>query len=47
MTSEDLVNWEEAQSSNIGESGDFNLMQTEQTVPEGGKLFFKLVVEEK
>ena len=34
-------------SSNIGESGDFNLMQTEQTVPEGGKLFFKLIVEEK
>ena len=47
MTSEDLVNWVEAQSSNIGESGDFNLMQTEQTVPEGGKLFFKLIVEEK
>ena len=47
MTSEDLVNWAEAPSSNIGESGDFNLMQTEQTVPEGGKLFFKLIVEEK
>ena len=47
MTSEDLVNWTEAPSSNIGASGDFNLMQTEQTVPEGGKLFFKLVVEEK
>ena len=47
MTSEDLVNWVEAQSSNIGESSDFNLMQTEQTVPEGGKLFFKLIVEEK
>ena len=47
MISEDLVNWAEAQSSNIGESGDFNLMQTEQTVPEGGKLFFKLIVEEK
>ena len=47
MTSEDLVNWMEAPSSDIGTSGDFNLMQTEQTVPEGGKLFFKLVVEEK
>lgn len=47
MTSEDLVNWMEAPSANIGTSGDFNLMQTEQTVPEGGKLFFKLVVEEK
>ena len=47
MTSEDLVNWTEAPSASIGTSGDFNLMQTEQTVPEGGKLFFKLVVEEK
>lgn len=47
MTSEDLVNWAEAPSSNIGESGDFNLMQTEQAVPDGGKLFFKLIVEEK
>ena len=47
MTSEDLVNWVETPSSNVGESGDFNLMQTEQTVPEGGKLFFKLIVEEK
>ena len=47
MTSEDLVNWVEAPSSNIGKSGDFNLMQTEQPIPEGGKLFFKLIVEEK
>ena len=47
MTSEDLVNWVEVPSSNIGESSDFNLMQTEQPIPEGGKLFFKLIVEEK
>lgn len=47
MVSEDLINWTEAPSANIGTSGDFNLMQTEQSVPEGGKLFFKLVVEEK
>ncbi len=42
LVSEDLVNWTETTATSTTSSGEMNLYEVEMTIPESGKLFFKV-----
>ena len=46
LVSEDLVYWTEATATKSGESGNMNIFEVKKPIPESGKLFFKVEVNQ-
>ena len=46
LVSEDLVHWTEATATESGESGNMNIFEIKKPIPESGKLFFKVEINQ-
>lgn len=46
LVSEDFIHWTEATATKSGESGNMNIFEVKKPIPQGGKLFFKVEVNQ-
>ena len=46
LTSEDIINWEKITTSPISTESGFNNYQINIPIPDGGKIFFKLSIDQ-
>lgn len=44
LISEDLIHWTEVSTTKVGESGNMNLFEVNRSIPDSGRLFFKVEV---